>query len=430
MDKLVFWECNEINFEYVKRYIASGRLSNWRDFIEKHGLFTTQSENKYENLEPWIQWPTVRTGLDFSDHHLFRLGDSLHKDIKQHWELIEKKGYKVAAVSPINGLNKTTSSPFWIPDPWVDTKASGSNSIKRFASAIKQAVNDNAQGKLELKTIFSLAEMLIFSSQSSSWSSYIYNGLGALRRRRWSKAIILDRLLTDTFMHMWKKHQPDFGTLFLNAGAHIQHHYLYSSSAYDGNVKNPKWYIKSDRDPLLEVLELYDKVLCELNKLPNTRLMISIGMRQIPYKEPIFYWRLKNHNAFLKKINIKYKSVKPRMTRDFLIEFEKKTEKEHAMCLLKSMTSQDGQRIFNEIEDKGLGLFVSLTYHHDISRDFKVIYGENKYLNFKDDVVFVAIKNGHHDSKGYYLDSYRQPGELQDNIPLRNLFSYTMDHFN
>ena len=126
---------------------------------------------------------------------------------------------------------------------------------------------------------------------------------------------------------MWKKHQPDFSTLFLNAGAHIQHHYLFSSPAYDGYLENPRWYIKSGYDPLLEVLELYDKVLSELNKLPNTRLMISIGMRQIPYKEPIFYWRLKNHNAFLKKMNISYKSVKPRMTRDFLIEFEKKPTK-------------------------------------------------------------------------------------------------------
>ena len=56
-------------------------------------------------------------------------------------------------------------------------------------------------------------------------------------------------------------------------------------------ISKPRWYIKSGYDPLLEVLELYDKVLSELNKLPNTRLMISIGMRQIPYKEPIFYWR-------------------------------------------------------------------------------------------------------------------------------------------
>ena len=302
--------------------------------------------------------------------------------------------------------------------------------LKGFARAIKQAVNDNAQGKLELKTIFSLIETLIFTSQPSSWPSYLYNGLAALSKRRWSKAIILDRLLTDTFIHMWKKHQPDFSTLFLNAGAHIQHHYLFSSPAYDGYLKNPRWYIKSGYDPLLEVLELYDKVLSELNKLPNTRLMISIGMRQIPYKEPIFYWRLKNHNAFLKKMNISYKSVKPRMTRDFLIEFEKKTDKDYAKCLLESVVSSNGDRIFNEIEDKGLGLFVSLTYHHNISKNFVVYYGNNKCLNFRDDVVFVAIKNGCHDSKGYYLDNYRKPGELQENVPLRNLFSYTMDHFN
>jgi len=41
MEKLIFWEMNEINFNYVNFYIDKGRLPNWKKFIEDHGLFKT-----------------------------------------------------------------------------------------------------------------------------------------------------------------------------------------------------------------------------------------------------------------------------------------------------------------------------------------------------------------------------------------------------
>ena len=91
---------------------------------------------------------------------------------------------------------------------------------------------------------------------------------------------------------------------------------------YKGSIRNPEWYIPKDKDPLLEILEMYDLVLNEMQNLRNTRLMISVGLRQIPYEKPEFYWRLKNHDEFIKKLGINFIKVKPRMTRDFLIEFD------------------------------------------------------------------------------------------------------------
>ena len=75
MNKLILWEMNEINFEYVRMYIQKGKLPNWKNFIEQHGISNTISEKLYHELEPWIQWPTVRTGLTYQEHEIFRLGD-------------------------------------------------------------------------------------------------------------------------------------------------------------------------------------------------------------------------------------------------------------------------------------------------------------------------------------------------------------------
>jgi hypothetical protein len=429
MDKLIFWEMNEINFEYVNYYIKEGKLPNWKSFIEKHGLFTTTSEEKYEELEPWIQWPTVRTGLDYSDHKVFRLGDIESSSVKQHWELLEEKGFSVAALSPINGANRTKNSPFWIPDPWVDTKISGSGFIERIAKAVAQAVNDNAQEKLDASTFIAILEGLLTKTQLSSWPQYISGVFGAVKKQHWSKAIVLDRLLADVFIYLWKKHEPDFSTLFLNSGAHIQHHYMCSSAAYNGEATNPEWYLAKGKDPLLEILELYDNILGEFNNLENTRLMISIGLKQIPYEKPTFYWRIKNHSEFLNKLGINHKRVQPRMTRDFLIEFNNLEELKEAEIKLSKIVSSNNIKMFEEIDNRGNDLFVTLTYPDDIDNDSSIYLDEEEYKNFKDDVVFVAIKNGHHHTQGYYLDSYRKPNELEDDIPLKNLFTYTMDHF-
>src|SRR3546814_9749219 len=56
---------------------------------------------------------------------------------------------------------------------------------------------------------------------------------------KWAKAAFLDRLLTDMTFSLMRKHRPDYVSLFLNAGAHIQHHHMYDSAIYPGNRSNP-----------------------------------------------------------------------------------------------------------------------------------------------------------------------------------------------
>ena len=427
--QLIFWELNEINFEYVNFYIEKGYLPNWKKIIEKNGLFTTIVKENYNQLEPWIQWPTLRTGLTFDEHKIFRLGDIGIGGLRQHWEILEDKGFSVAAISPINASNNTKNSPFWIPDPWVETQISGNGFIKRFSKAMKQAVNDNSEEKLSFSSIISIFEALITKSQLSSWPLYFSCLFGAFRKQHWSKAIFLDRLLADIFISLWKTSRPDFSVLFLNSGAHIQHHYMCSSKPYKGSVENPEWYISKGKDPLLEILEMYDSVLKEMQNLNNVRLMIAVGLRQIPYEKPTFYWRLKNHDDFLIKLGLKFKRTQPRMTRDFLIEFENEKDMIDAQKSLLKVQSSKGESIFGEVDNQDGSLFVSLTFSNDVNDDFVILLNGKKYESFKDDIVFVAIKNGHHDSLGYYLDTERKPEELNNNIPLADIFKFIIGHF-
>ncbi|WP_204265672.1 hypothetical protein, partial [Klebsiella pneumoniae] len=48
--------------------------------------------------------------------------------------------------------------------------------------------------------------------------------------------------------------------------------------------------------------------------------MIATGLHQVPYPETSFYWRLKDHEAFLREVGVPFTSIEPRMSRDFLVE--------------------------------------------------------------------------------------------------------------
>jgi hypothetical protein len=107
----------------------------------------------------------------------------------------------------------------------------------------------------------------------------------------------------------------------------------------------------------------------------------------------------------LNEIGIDFLKVNPRMTRDFEITFKNNDDLISAKKKLSEIRMQKGNiKIFNEIETRSKSLFVTLTYPKEIKKNDHIIYRNKKY-NFFNKVVFVAIKNGMHDQKGYVFMS-------------------------
>lgn len=427
MKKIILLGLNELNFEYIKYYIGKGELPNFKNLFEANSIIETSSEDKYELLEPWIQWLTIVTGKSYDEHKVFRLGDIVYrKDITQIFETIEEKGYKVGAVSPFNVENRLKDPAFFAPDPWTQTAASGSSTFVGLSNAVSQAVNDNAHGRLEKKSIAALIKGLGVYTTPKDYKFYV-NKLRKIKSQIGVKALILDKLLSDAFIKEWKKTTPDFSNLFLNTGAHFQHHYMFNSKAYSGEFKNPEWYCPKGQDPLFEILKVYDDVLGGLLKLP-VRLIIATGLHQKPHKHLTYYWRIKEHKEFMNMIGVtNYLQVTPRMSRDFLIEFESEKLAIDSQEKLESYQAEcDGLNIFT-IDNRGKSLFVELTYSNDINDSFH-IKGENFITNFKKYIAFVAIKNGEHDGVGYLIDTQKRIEEKH--IPLKNIYQMILDNYN
>ncbi|UZK65066.1 hypothetical protein [Sphingomonas sp. M1-B02] len=399
-------ELNEINFDDVRRYVAMGFLPTLGALIAKHGVSETTSEREYDELEPWIQWVTAHSGLSLADHGVFRLGDILaHDDIVQIWEVLEAQGLSVGAISPMNASNRCVDPAFFVPDPWTAAKVSGPNMLKRLYAPIAQAVNDNATGRITARSAVDLILGLLAYARPANYTRYVALVAAAAKGDKWAKAMFLDTLLADVFIRSVAKSRPQFASLFLNAGAHIQHHYLFNSKVYEGEGRNPDWYVAADRDPVLEVYSLYDRTVAQIiAAFPQSRILMATGLHQNPHGTTTFYWRIRDHESFLKTHDVPFERVEPRMSRDFLIYCRDADEALRAEARLAQCVGESGERLFS-VDNRGDSLFVMLSWPHDIPTDFTYRVGNSSRGGLRDSVSFVAIKNGEHDGVGYFIDT-------------------------
>ena len=428
MKNLVLVELNELNISIIERYIESGAaLPNFKKLIE-NGVVHSSSEAQYELLEPWIQWVSAHTGLEYSEHNIFRLGDMANSQIPQIFDVLEEDGISVGAISAMNSRNDLKSPDFFIPDPWTYTTTDGSWPSSYLDQALKQAVGDNAQGRVTKATYLRLS-FALFKLLKLKQIFQLMKKFKNIKGKSYRKAIFLDCILADVFANKIKTKNTKFSTLFLNAGAHIQHHYFHNSAhVHVRGCDNPSWYIEKEADPLIEVLQSYDEILGELLANEDFSLLVATGLTQDPTKSLKFYYRLRDHAHFLNKLNIKFSGIKPRMTRDFLIEFDDHEDLKDAKDILESCYI-DGGRAFEEIEVRDDSLFVTLTYGKEITEDSQFIHDGLAFSLFEH-VVFVALKNGEHNANGFILSNNSSLlNEFQPNGHIKNLFHVIKNYF-
>jgi hypothetical protein len=396
-------ELNEVNFDVAESYIKNypHRFPALKKLITGARIRST-SEHRYEELEPWVQWVSVHTGLSYADHKIFRLGDIVGSKVPQVFEQLEEKGLRIGCVSPMNAENRLNEPAYFIPDPWTKTPSDASWWSRSLTSAVSQAVNDNAQSHISARSALYLILGMIRFAQPKHYGLY-WKLISKSRGASWRKALILDLFLHDLHTRLFRAHLPEFSAFFLNAGAHIQHHYFLNSAPIKdkSTLRNPPWYASDSVDPIAEMLETYDRVVGEYLEIKDTEVIIATGLSQRPYDRVKYYYRLKDHASFLRLLGIDFEAVIPRMTRDFLIEFSSADAAREGQNRLESIrTVEDNLPLFGEINNRVTSLFVSMTYPHEISSAVSVIHGDRKFA-LAPHVVFVAIKNGMHQEEGF-----------------------------
>lgn len=431
---LIFLQLNEINFQIVRRYVERYHdLPSFARLFEQFRSFETYAETEYSKLEPWIQWVSAHTGRTYADHGVFRLGDIVrtHEDITQVFEALEARGLRVGAISPMNARNRLNRPAYFVPDPWTDTPSDPSGFSRRLTHMLRQTVNENASGRISASSLVTIAEAVVRTfSPGRTW--HLLRTIAATRKAPWLKSLVLDQLVHLVHRRLWFRTRPDVSFVFLNAGAHVQHHYLFNSEFSDTKARNPAWYVPGDADPVRDMLRVYDRILSDYLALADSgvRLLVATGLSQVPYDRVKFYYRLRDHGVFLAQAGIRFKRVQPRMTRDFEFDCENEEDAQAAHAALKRVSlARDGLPLFNDVELRGHSVFATLTYPNEILPNDDALLDGRTIAGFGKSVDFVAIKNGMHSTRGY---AFVSPNISAASVPpqpvhVASLFGVTMN---
>jgi hypothetical protein len=429
---LILVELNEVNFDLVRRYLPTQPLPAFHRLLEGFDAVETFAESRYEQLEPWIQWVSAHSGRTFGEHGVFRLGDGANIEFPQIFEFLEQCGLRVGAVSPMNSRNALQRPAYFVPDPWTQTPSDASGFSRRLTEMLRQTVNENAQGRISVQSLMTLAEVLI-RTVSIGRQGTLMRLIARAKGRQWIKALVLDQLLHHVHLHLMQRTKPDVSFLFLNAGAHIQHHYYFNSPHAATNARNPSWYVAPEVDPVLEMLQVYDRILGDYLAIADqgARMIVATGLTQLPYDRVKFYYRLKDHADFLTRLGIRFVQVLPRMTRDFEIQFADDADVGRCAASLAGVRmARDGVALFGDIEPREKALFVTLTYPSEIRAGDAIVFEGGTLPDLRSHTSFVAIKNGMHSTKGF---AFVSPGSVV-NVPsepvhVSKLFHLTLDAF-
>ena len=85
---VIMLEFNELTPRLMGRFISEGQLPNFKCLHDESQVYTTDAECEGEELNPWVQWVTVHTGLPASEHGAKRLSDGHRVPFPSVWDLL------------------------------------------------------------------------------------------------------------------------------------------------------------------------------------------------------------------------------------------------------------------------------------------------------------------------------------------------------
>ena len=117
--RMIVLEFNELTPALMQRFMSEGKLPNFARLYEEGQIYTTTAEEKAPHLDPWIQWVTVHSGLNFRDHGLERLNEGHTLKTPRVWDLLAGTGRRSWICGSMNIAAARGPEVSVLPDPWT-----------------------------------------------------------------------------------------------------------------------------------------------------------------------------------------------------------------------------------------------------------------------------------------------------------------------
>jgi hypothetical protein len=408
---IILLEFNELTPSVMDHFIAMGHLPNFARLRSQSQVYVTDAMEKPPNLEPWIQWPTVHSGLGFSEHGVFNLGDAAKIHADAIWDIASANGKRVWVCGSMNAFHRPGLTGWLLPDPWsVNVRPSDAKLLPYFDFVRSQVMEyTRTKTALEVSKIgrfltFMLRNGLRFSTIAAI-ASQVLREVNA--NVRWQRAVILDRLQFDLFRSYYKRHKPEFSTFFLNSTAHFQHVYWRNMDPAPFSIKPSA---QEQRDFAAAVLLGYqsmDRIVGEVLELADddTAVVMASALGQQPCTtyEKVggkSFYKPDNYERLLRVAGIDPAScsVEPVMSEQFHLRFK---SAEHAIdgCERLERLTVDGRKALS-VAREASSVLAGCAVFQEVAPD-AMLLGPEGSRRFADVFYFVDTKkSGMHHPEG------------------------------
>lgn len=324
MKKMLVMEFNELCPSLIDRFMEEGELPNFSKLKASSVVEETFTDAKGEDLNPWVQWVDVHTGLDWHSHGVKRLNSVHNYSGEFTWDILSRQfGVRNWICGSMNAGYSSDFTGKFLPDPWCkDIDVRGENELSVYHRYVSDAVQSHGNGtgisslsfaktllkqRVSLKTIFGLAHQVIMEKLTG--------------KGKWKRAIWLDRIQLDIFKYHYKKESPEFSTFFSNAVAHFQHHYW---SDFEPKLFGKKEGNTETKDAIKEAYKNTDFMIGELLKIVDegTSILFTTALSQEPYlRTERYYYHIRDNSKFFDMFDVPASaSLKPIMAEQFILD--------------------------------------------------------------------------------------------------------------
>jgi hypothetical protein len=414
--KVLILEFNEISPALLGQWRANGRLPNFKRFYDESDVFVTVADDPDPvNLEPWIQWYSVHTGLPYSEHRVFHLTDGPRAPHGDLWQLIRQGGRSVMNFSSMNARGFKGKGAFFLPDPWCAAQEAWPPEIGIFAKVVSTAVQEytNTRIPLTYRDYLAFVKFLASHGLSPSTAAMAFRQLVAeklvSRDLSWRRVAVLDRLLYDVFAHYYNRMRPDFATFFSNSTAHLQHAYWRHMDPEPFTVKPSVREMQAYGDAVYFGYEAMDRLIARFLRLVDSETVVILcsALSQQPFlrREQAggqHFYRLHDVVQFLASLDLQTQKVEPVMTHQYVALFASDKEAAVARDRLRGIRIQ-GAEVFGVTEPANSSLKFGCQIATPISGDEALtgVTASMHPVRFKDLLYPLGlVKSGCHHPEG------------------------------
>ncbi|HWL09302.1 MAG TPA: hypothetical protein VNQ76_12920 [Planctomicrobium sp.] len=356
-------EFNELTPWLMDRFISEGKLPHFQRLHAQSLVATTDAEADGEWLNPWVQWVTVHSGLAAKEHGVFRLSNGVQMTSPAVWDLASSAGQKVWVCGSMNSWYQTPLNGYLLPDAWSNQVSPyPQGEFEAFYSFIQKNVQEYAASKVPV-TKNDIARFLKFlAGHGLRMSTAIRVARQLVRERlgnhRWRRATLLDAIQYDIFEWYYRKHRPQFSTLFFNSTAHYQHKFWRNMQPEAFQIAPTDQEQRDYKDAILYGYQQMDRVVGRILKLdPKATIVLLSGLGQQPYTKMEatggkLVFRLHNKSVLTDKLLLNKPGLSgtyrydPIMADEFFLRFDSTEQATIAAKALEAFQLSNGKEAF------------------------------------------------------------------------------------